>query len=600
MLVVLLTFSSLIGYGSPAGATPPGVDLLDLAPTGWTSSVAGGGCTVGGACDGSDATGIRADGNDGDGNSSGQAGYWFNFLVGWTRASGVTSFDISSMRLLVKTCASGDDACTGATLDMDRVIVREYVAASCTGAVVADDSYSAAATIDTGYFDITPTTISNNEGFCVNVHAAIQNTSQWFMAFSTEAYSEAIGPETGDMEDYVFRLKAESSLFAKTISWGWAKSWTGTWTLARARTTPSVDTTVIASGSDPSATNPVCTTVTASGLCAGHSGGEYISDPCGLDGCSGWLLTVNDTGDDVIATYEIADDAEGTLIATVTGIRFGGVSACYNADFEQCGTGQLAATVTVTYSILPTTEGDDVLVTIGSQYLYGPGFDGDPWYTDTVAGGTHTVNMATAVPYPVGGQNLLLVAVGPHNTVQYVYEGIDWVDGGSARPVVIADPQNPNDNETCTFGDVGCFLRNLGDDLGAALADIWDIAADALMVPVTAAVNTLRDLAMTKQPFNFIVRGIEGVTAQVERALDDVGSEDDCPGYTMTFPGEALPYWPEGEPEPSWTVLACADFEPLVATSQYQAIRGAMDPAIYLFFAYQQLRRLQPRPVLNG
>ena len=116
--------------------------------------------------------------------------------------------------------------------------------------------------------------------------------------------------------------------------------------------------------------------------------------------------------------------------------------------------------------------------------------------------------------------------------------------------------------------------------------------------------------------FNFIIRGYDGVSGQLSRASSAVASSSSCDGLTIAVPTTPPLPTPTGGyqvnghviatiPPPTATIpplhiFKCADLEPLMGGDTWQTIRAAMGPAIWVLFAYAELRRLRPHPTIGG
>lgn len=601
LFAFIVTLTLLIGLVPPAPASAyDGTDRAASPHTGWTT-----GCNNAGGspCDNNDATFTGPNHFNGSPTVGRLATQFSRTGYPTACAVAVCTFSILSFRLVLGLCTSGwpypGGACgTGGTANtVSRLTIM------CTPSyqngdydaqyVVYDDTSPPGfhGGADTGQVNFDEpcviTALNDNSTNRIWIRATLTNGSGETLFYTTNFFDEA-GILVGDHLDYIYGVVCSSTLFSKTCSWAWAQSYTGTWGVRRDREDPS-DVTVLKTGTDPVETDLGATCLTVDNC------ERFFSDPCGITGCSGWVIYGLDTGTSTSWSYAIPHDADGVLIDEDPPIGISGVVGCYNANYEQCGTGQLASTVRLTYSIRPSGQADNVVVQIGPQYLFGPGFDGNAWYTDTVPGGAHTITMTSETPYPVAGQNLLIVATGPRNAVQVVY-GIDWVDGGASAPIVIEDPDAPlgDQLEDCAFTDVGCFTRNLGDIFGSALASIFGGVEDVW----TNALNGLSELAMSREPFASVIRSSTAFTEQLSDFNDETSATDDCPGLVIAVPLDAFPGMNYDGDNPEWTVLDCATFEPLTSTTWYPTLRAAMDPFIYVFFAYGQLRRLQPKPSL--
>lgn len=435
--------------------------------------------------------------------------------------------------------------------------------------------------------DLTGCTLDDASGFTGSdyVYVVFNERNVGGQAPDVRVYSfEAAANASAEFEEYLANLRLDHPPFKRVISWDWIKTWDGVWSV-----TDSDDDVLDGGISGATSGAHEFTDITCPLVCAHDT----------------YTVTIHEDGHETV-TYEIDSDDSGELIPPLVGIRIGGITACYNADFEQCGSGELATTLSITYSILPVDHGDDVLVEIGSQYLFGPGFDGDPWYSDTVDGGTHTVNMTVTAPYPVGGQLGLLVATSPANGVQATFV-VDWVDGGSGPPVVLppgggggTDDDPEPDFEPCGPFDAACAIRNLGLSFAEALDDALGGAEDIWSSAVAGLVEGLT----SREPFATAFWAVDGMLDQIDALNSEVESETDCGDIITISPIDVLydnfdsllPDEPDGT-FAFWTI-DCASFAFLLETDWYPVIRAAMDPALLLAFGYSELRRLQPKTQL--
>lgn len=210
------------------------------------------------------------------------------------------------------------------------------------------------------------------------------------------------------------------------------------------------------------------------------------------------------------------------------------------------------------------------------------------------------------------------------------YNGVDRAEatiyvglrvGPSQTPVPFASPI-PGDvvdgAELCGAVDPACAVRNVGREvrglperIASAIGAVFSAGGEAAGEAATSAVSQLRGLALSKQPFNFIARASTGMGAQIGALAAEVSGTTTCPGLVIEMPdlpdttytdwtGSHTVAHPWPSPRPSWAILRCADFEPIVASTWYQAVRAAMDPALFLFYAYAKLRQLTPRPQVAG
>jgi hypothetical protein len=180
-----------------------------------------------------------------------------------------------------------------------------------------------------------------------------------------------------------------------------------------------------------------------------------------------------------------------------------------------------------------------------------------------------------------------------------------------------------------TTGNVSVRAPEVGRDNSAAaceqldflcgLRSIFEVAVDALVDTIQGAWDQASEIIGRKQPFAWVGRVKDGVGTQLARLTADVGSTTNCSGITFTLDSTALPntiggkvVWPSAAPgitvdgvtygasRPSFTFLKCADFEPLVSTTGYQAARSFIGAAVIFLALYRELNRWRPQPVLSG
>jgi hypothetical protein len=313
-----------------------------------------------------------------------------------------------------------------------------------------------------------------------------------------------------------------------------------------------------------------------------------------------WLFSITDTARNVECSVSIGDDELGTLIPLLASPVLSGVSGCYSYTGAICPGDYTGATETVV--IKYTLGGGRASVTMGPAGIGPCAEDRTPYGPVSLDPGSYASTALQADP-DVDSNVWYVVASNAKGVdcaqVDFAYTPGD-PDGGAGVPVQTPDPASGPGSETCGLVDVLCGLRNL-----------FAIAAGAVVTVIGDALAALRAIAMTKQPFNYIVRAGDGVSAQLARAVESVTSTDDCEGLALVVPWDA---WLPEEWRPTgslgnvisagsgftWTILKCEDFEPIVSTSWYQAIRTAMDPALYLLFGSLQLKRLVPRAVMSG
>lgn len=592
------TIALVLGVLPPAPvAGSHGVDLANAAPSGWTATAVGSGgndnCPTSRACDANDSTGRRIDDTCFNADlGRGTHPYCLGTLA-YTYTSGVTSFEISSFRVKFQTCQNGDGStCGGAQLDMVALIIKPRVTGTC--ATNATEYHymtqSASPLFDSGEVELdTPMTIGNgagdNSGLCFWVETVAQNTTQWFVADSMEVYGEGLGPEVVPITDYIFNLRITHPPFMRDVDWQWRDvSWTGTWVVTDS------DNDVLETSLDG--------TMPGNEVVGSHDGFE-IHCPliCGEDS---YTITINDTGANKIATYVVDGDDDGTLIANVRGPKFATFHVCYNATTDQClgisstlWNAQAAGTIQWNY----TWEGDPATVTFGHDDPLLSAWFVNPMMAQSV-GQTEGNYRATDTTVDETQSSTFNMYIENENGFVWISGSVNFGTGGAVETKPPDGPAGSGDGiRTCNSSNldlIACRLGQLLDVLGGTVesfvANLWG-----------PSVSAVRSAALTKLPFAYVVMATDGIGAQLALVTAEVENSDDCEGITLNVPL----YYGSDPSTPTPTnmpivVLECAQLEPFMGTSWYQAIRTAMDPALWLLFAWSQFKSLQPRPSLNG
>lgn len=608
----------VIGLVPPSPSNAVQVDLFRYAPTGWTAagntgagSSVNSGCTDTGGfahkyCDSNDATG--AEGNTGGGTNNcsvqtvhGTSRTVCEFSVGWTRSSGVTDFEISAIRLLAGYCASGWPHYSSCGSSPRSSIYGVLVT---TGGSGTDPCHltgsptenlwlpvvSAGPVQDTGIVNLdTPITIASGDRIRICV-ANTDTVTSWgsrgdFVVWSAELYDEPTGPEEVLITEYLYGLRLDHPPFERVIYWEWARDdCGGSWSI--------VDQDDEVFGGDFL-------------NCAGDFIGQYerfvIECPvvCGHDV---YTITINDTTNNRVAFYEIDSDESGELIADSTAPVITSFTACYNASTDQCVgerpdlyTAQAAGTLQTTYSF----TGDPVNATFGhddpTQGLWW--WSGTPSTLDAQTEGWYRRTFTSVDEDLSPTFNLYM----ENFATEYDWSSftVDYSAGGHIEiPVDDGPPTDEGDIRNCSgpFGLelVACRIGQLVDVLTATFASV----VHNLWGP---AISAMRAAAAEKLPFAYIVLAVDGVGAQLARAAAEVDNSDDCEGIVLNVP---LAYGSSNlsaSPSPfPINVLRCDQLEPVMGTTWYQAVRVALDPALWLLFAWSQFKALQPRTSLNG
>lgn len=398
---------------------------------------------------------------------------------------------------------------------------------------------------------------------------------------------EAQAGVTATATDYIYNLVASHPPFARHYTWNWVRTYTGTWYVTNG-----------------AGTHLPCTigcqqylgdSLEAYSLNAGGQSGLEVGCLviCGHDT---YTIYITETGVGT-TTYAIDSDLDGTLIGTPQDAHITAAQACYQKTASSC-----ASKPGFSWASISSTAGQafvNYTFTGASTYTYtvAVGQSGQPPFgTVGRTPGSYTLFLPVSTSLPA---QLYLTVTGAGGRYVVADMVLDFSTDSVSAPVTEQPDQGvATPPPVCDAIAVVCNLQQLFAAPGAAL--------NALAL---STVQSIRATMLTRQPFNFIVRAYDGVSGQLALASAAVTTTSTCTGLVLTVPigatgtwrpnpyGWALPTQPPATSMPV-TVADCASLEPVGGTSWYQAIRAAEDPAIYLLFAYSQLRRLQPRPVL--
>ena len=257
-----------------------------------------------------------------------------------------------------------------------------------------------------------------------------------FYISSFEAYGSAYA--SAPLTNYVRGLYvSRQSPTSVVVTWTWALSFTGSTTLSPDTWTYTNGTFVASSMTNGVAGVSAGALCSASGSCAGP-----------------WTLTVTDIGRNVQATYTIAGDSGGYLIGDITQPGITGVSGCYNATAAQCGAGQSAGTMNVTYAVKFNPQGTQGTVEIGTEDVNQGSIASSAYVAYGRVTGVYTV---TGMAVPATGPWLITASdAGGFASVQFlvpaaggalVAQGTVGSGGGGT---VVCDPGNV----VCALGNV--------------------------------------------------------------------------------------------------------------------------------------------------
>lgn len=596
---------TLVPAPDPASAT--GTDIAHTAPANVTVSA-----SFDGSGDQSPpspcVTGASAiyDADDGSCWSRGQTSNTYTnsgngFYVQFAANGSATPFDMLSFRLKWTTCQYGfswnhGGCSTNVDYGDAPHVTHFYVYCDDTSGDPVSDPLvydSGAVTLGGGVIGENDTTQIDLDDAC---HVGVSETRRLHVKYTTTGgnagtYGQAVTVSSFEVyavgasapttfEDYVYGLRITHPPFRRDISWWWKQTWDGTWTI---------------------------TNEAEENLGGGLSGGVqatpvYIPIQCIIVcGHDTYTITIHPDGHEV-ATYEIDSDSDGYLILKDGGAVLSYVEACYNKTTDLCADPNDGASDSMgfTFTLTDALAGFDTdgTVSFGREDITEDGcvFFGSPVTTAVISSpGTYT-QIVTAWAESAGyfdtdGKQYVLVkwtsALDPEHTtckelrVDVATGGLDSI---KKTPVATETP--------CPDGldGIGCFL---GSALREALGGAEDVWSDA--------VGSLHDAAASKLPFAYVVLALDGVNEQLSRAALAVESSDDCPGVTLNVP---LAYGVtnlSASPSPfPITVLTCAQLEPVMGQDWYQAVRTMMDPALWLLFAWAELKALQPKTSLTG
>lgn len=622
--IIFLVVVSLLLNLVPLPALADDVDVAANPPTDWSVAGAyGGSGDIVQATDEDDATYEGIGLNVGESNCSSRT---IHSVTKWTcsgaiefsRTGGPADVTITDFRLLWDACISGQRPTCGTpaywmyALRLSAHLASDYPPSGCSE--TAGEIYyyafppttSANGGYDTGVLPLdTPVTIdiSTKNRVCYQIqwdyHTGIAADSR---LYTWELYA-GVTPEAV-IDEWIYGLRLDHPPFTRVISWHWLQDHTIAWWVTDSGGTLEPADLL---GNPYSAGDEQRVVIFCPFVC-GHE--TYVLHVVP----DGYLET----------TYEIDSDLDGVLIGGSPGlIAIGGVTACYNADFEQCGDDQLASTVHLTYAIIPSDEPDDVLVEIGSEYLFGPGFDDDAWYSDTVDGGTHVVDITTDSPYPVEGQRLLIVATGPNNARQALIT-CPWVDGGTCGFVSGGGSGGTTGGTTggggggdgdgiepCGPVDPVCAIRNA---VGSVLSGIYNLFVPCGMgehedtdecSSLGEVVTSLLSALSEKWPFAWVLGGAEAIASfygAIGEVITDWGGEEGEWCYDNDLVIGRPTIGDVGATTTLESVEFCLDTAwldegyPAYASS----IRPILGGGIYILALFQLARHFAPKPVITG
>lgn len=599
VLCLAIVLNLVLSLAAPAAATP--VDLFNTPPVGWSISGPGSvpdtyycstaAVSCGNAFDVDDATYSSHSQEGGDG--CGQVNPWHSLNASrcywngrFVRASGVTSFTINGFRFkytVVANCCA-DTTIQGYAL---RVVPD--------GGGAAQDCIEVVAALSTG--DISgscdaPVTIVDGDHFELSLYDdwGGHATSR---VYSFEAYTDLV--TTVSISTYMVNMTVTHPAFQWAASWDWAQSWNGSFVVATADGAAAYYT------KDSGGTElTAVTTYTSYFALGGSPQRPYFHQDCHpLCASNEFTVIINDTDRAQTATYTFLRSADGPVGPTTRPPRFVYIVPCFNLTANQCGHGSGVNELDLAWK----WTGSNSKLQVGPSLPTGA-FEAVVYEDDDETEGVYSqlgipVNTAQSATW----QARLTNHVGE---VRLVTFRLPLATGGAGENYNSTDPRD-SDSGGCAQADVPVV-----GGLLCGLREIWDVSSSDLRDKIGDTVGDcdqdyancdgLVGTAMSRQPFNFIARSLSGVSGQLSRATTAFSQTDDCPGFAVSLDWTVwvpVAYRPTVAPL-SFYMLRCEDFEPVVTSSWYSAIRTAMDPALFLGYAYMWVKRLQPKPVAAG
>jgi hypothetical protein len=585
LIVASLVFTLIPSFPAYAG------DVARVPPSGWTSAAAvqtNGGCAGSNPPNGPTAL-LDNDENTNYGCTQAASNPRTFAYVRWTKTGGGDApFTVESFRFTMGICTSGwpsYSSCGGGTGLTHRTVKCENTSGTAADTVYdADISGQSKVTFDQVNLD-TPCVISTaGDRDTLKAYFSTSAQSGDAVYWTYEAYDDPVAPTETDIEFYIYDLSMSHPPFARVIEWKWKKTYTGSWTVTDS------DDTLLGSGSMPGNEFPG----------ASESVTIQCSPICGEDT---YTITINDTGDNFVAYYEIDGDADGLLIDGIRPPDILWLQSCYNSTLNECPSplNGAAGKVVVQYE----WSGDESLpVTFGKVAPSGP-----PDMTGTTFTSSAATEGTRAATWTVteGGSWVAYIenSVGNYD---YMVFSIAYSTPGTVI-VVTPPPDDSADGEGCDPA-----LDNLGY-LGCVLGSIFSASGTL----IRAFFNEVNARLMTRQPFAFILGSLGALTTQVERAQLAVSSTSTCEGVHFTMPtlppvsyhafgadktsAPAYYVYNNNVPSPSpfaFSALRCEDLEPWGGTAFWQGLRTVMGPALVLGYFVQLTSRYRVKPVLSG
>jgi hypothetical protein len=407
------------------------------------------------------------------------------------------------------------------------------------------------------------------------------------------------GETSVPISTYCINMRVEHPSFQWVGTCSFRIGWHGTLAFASSASSGTIWTNI--PGDSGVGHNPGVSYGLTSGYGAGTSGPlEYqVGQDC-LPICQSSVITVTitDTDRNQTASFAYLRSADGAVSDPIYRPVFTSWSACYNVTADACdpefdaahayssGAGTVDIAYTWTCSNGAACDASVGTFTSGQQSRI------DPSIISTIrvthSGQTPGSYVDHGLGVSSGGNPIWMFVVSNELGFSRVTATLNFTtqttDHGTA-----ATPKAPPIQ--CGDLDILCGLRS-----------IFAVAGDQALNAVQGGVTSLRSALLSKQPFNFMVRASDGIGTQLSAAQAAVTSTSSCSGLTINLPWSSFApstMFP-GAPDITFSILKCSDLEPIVGTTWYQAIRTAMDPALYLLFAWHQVQRFRPKPTMNG
>lgn len=424
---------------------------------------------------------------------------------------------------------------------------------------------------------------------------AYQSGCSGYCGGAMATYNLYEGVTTASIGEYMVNMSVGHPAFQWTASWDWAQTWHGSFVVATS--SAAADYYTKDSGGTLLTASHVYTSYTAVG---GSAQRPYFHQDCHpLCASAEFTVIINDTDRNQTATFTFLRSADGAVGPTTRAPRIVYIVPCFNLTANQCGHGSGVNTLDLAWKWV----GSNAKLEVGPQLPTGA-FEAVAYLDADETEGAYAqlaipVNTAQSALWQMRLTNRI-------GDVRLVTFRLPLGTGGAGENFNSTDPRDSASGGCAQAATpvIGGLLCGLQDIFAVSAADLRQKIAETVgdCDQQGGSCTGLIGTAMSRQPFNFIARSLQGVSTQLTRATAAFSSTATCPGFEVSLPWAMwvpAAYRPTGDPL-TFYLLRCADFEPFVSTSWYQAIRTAMDPALFLGYAYAWMRRLQPRPGLSG